>query len=55
MKYINYQNYFFYENLNRAKKFGGRSIDEIIYDTYLNPKINTLSFHQIKNLLKKQS
>ena len=44
---------FFYENLNRAKKFGGRSIDEIIYDTYLNPKINTLSFHQIKNLLKK--
>ena len=21
---------FFYENLNRAKKFGGRSIDEII-------------------------
>lgn len=44
---------FFYENLNRAKKFGGRSIDEIIYDTYLNPKINTLSFHQIKNFLKK--
>ena len=42
----------FSENLNRGKKFGGRSIKEIIYDTYINPKIDSLSFDEIKNLFK---
>ena len=45
----------FSENLNRGRKFGGRSIKEIIYDTYINPKIDTLSFDQIKNLFKKNN
>ena len=45
----------FSENLNRGRKFGGRSIKEIIYDTYINPKIDTLSFDQIKNLFRKNN
>ncbi|WP_440692183.1 class I SAM-dependent methyltransferase [Candidatus Pelagibacter sp. HIMB1695] len=43
----------FNENLNRAKKFGGRSIKEIIFDTYINPKIETLSFKEVESLFKK--
>ena len=43
----------FKENLLRAKKYGGRSEDEIIYDTYLNPKIQTLSFDQVQNIFSK--
>ena len=43
----------FKENLLRGKKYGGRSIKEIIYDTYINPKIETLSFQDIQNLFKK--
>jgi 2-polyprenyl-3-methyl-5-hydroxy-6-metoxy-1,4-benzoquinol methylase len=45
----------FNENLNRGKKFGGRSINEIIYDTYVNPKIDTLSFSKINSLFKKNN
>ena len=45
---------FFSENLKRAKKYGGRSITEIIYDTYINPRINTLSFMEIKKIFKKK-
>lgn len=44
---------FFSENLKRAKKYGGRTILEIIYDTYINPRIDTLSFQEIKKLFKK--
>tara|TARA_B100000795_G_scaffold263660_1_gene243121 strand:- start:866 stop:1654 length:789 start_codon:yes stop_codon:yes gene_type:complete len=44
---------FFSENLKRAKKYGGRTISEIIYDTYINPRIDTLSFQEIKKLFKK--
>ena len=36
---IKYSKILFNENLQRAVKFGGRSIDEIVYDTYINPKI----------------
>lgn len=43
----------FKENLLRAKKYGGRSEDEIIYDTYLNPKIETLSFDQVQNIFNR--
>ena len=43
----------FKENLLRAKKYGGRSEDEIIYDTYLNPKIQTLSFDQVQNIFNR--
>jgi SAM-dependent methyltransferase len=43
---------FFSENLKRAKKYGGRTISEIIYDTYINPRIYTLSFEEIKKVFK---
>ena len=46
---------FFKEHLIRAKKYGGRSIKEIIYDTYINPKIDTLSFREIEALFKKNN
>ena len=45
----------FKENLYRGKKYGGRSIKEIIYDTYINPKIETLSFKEITELFKKNN
>jgi SAM-dependent methyltransferase len=51
---INLSKYFFKENLLRAKKFGGRTETEIIYDTYLNPKIKTLSFDEVKNIFNKK-
>lgn len=51
---IKFSKYLFKENLRRAKKFGGRSEKAIIYDTYLNPKIETLSFDELKKLFKKK-
>lgn len=44
---------FFSENLKRAKKYGGRTTLEIIYDTYINPRIDSLSFHEVKKLFRK--
>lgn len=44
---------FFSENLRRARKYGGRTTLQIIYDTYLNPRIDPLSFQEIKKLFKK--
>jgi len=44
----------FRENLIRAKKFGGRTEEQIIYDTYLNPKIETLSFEEVQNIFNKK-
>lgn len=44
----------FRENLIRAKKFGGRTEEQIIYDTYLNPKIETLSFDEVQNIFNKK-
>ena len=43
----------FSENIRRAKKFGQRSTDSIIYDNYLNPKIDTCSYEEILKLFKK--
>lgn len=40
----------FKENLLRGKKLGGRTEKEIIYDTYLNPKIETLNFDEVKKI-----
>ena len=51
---VNLSKVLFRENLSRAKKFGGRSESEIIYDTYLNPKIETLNFNQIQKLFHKK-
>ena len=44
----------FKENLFRAEKFGGRTEKEIIYDTYINPKIETLSFDQVQDIFNKK-
>ena len=44
----------FRENLIRAKKFGGRTEEQIIYDSYLNPKIETLSFEEVQNIFNKK-
>ena len=45
-------NLLFKEHLNRAKKFGGRSINQIIYDTYINPKIDCQSSEKIISIFK---
>ncbi len=43
----------FSEHLSKSKKYGLRTIDEIIFDTYVNPKINCISFKEIKRILNK--
>ena len=45
----------FKKHLIRSKKFSGRTVNEIIYDTYLNPKINTLSLIEILKFFKKNN
>ena len=44
----------FKEHLKRSKKYSGRTIHEIIHDTYINPKINTLSLIDILNFFNKK-
>lgn len=39
----------FSEHLDRAEKFGGRDRKAIIYDTYLNPKVDTPSISEVLN------
>ncbi len=43
----------FKDHLQRAKKFGGRSINQIIYDTYINPKIDCQSTEEIIEIFEK--
>jgi tRNA(Met) C34 N-acetyltransferase TmcA len=43
----------FNEHLKRAVKYSGRKLNEIIYDTYLNPKIDTLSTNEIEKEFNK--
>jgi 2-polyprenyl-3-methyl-5-hydroxy-6-metoxy-1,4-benzoquinol methylase len=50
-----YAKILFKDHLKRSTKFGGRSINEIISDTYLNPKINTLTTEQILKEFKKNN
>jgi SAM-dependent methyltransferase len=50
---INFAKKLFKEHLKRAQKYSGRSLDEIIYDTYINPKIKTLSLTDIINFFNK--
>jgi 2-polyprenyl-3-methyl-5-hydroxy-6-metoxy-1,4-benzoquinol methylase len=44
---VDLANKFFAENLDRAEKYGHRSRMAIIYDTYVNPKIDTTSMGEI--------
>lgn len=43
----------FKKHLHRARKFGGRSINQIIFDTYINPKIDCQSTKEITEIFKK--
>lgn len=43
----------FNEHLKRAVKYSGRKLNEIIYDTYLNPKIDTLNTNEIEKEFNK--
>ena len=43
----------FPKHLSESKKHGLRTIDEVIFDTYINPKINCISFTDIKKIFNK--
>ena len=43
----------FPKHLSESKKYGLRTIDEVIFDTYINPKINCISFTDIKKIFNK--
>ncbi|WP_234567272.1 class I SAM-dependent methyltransferase [Rhodohalobacter sp. 614A] len=43
----------FTEHLDRAEKFGGRSRKAIIYDTYVNPKMDFISMAELLSWYKK--
>lgn len=43
----------FPEHLNRAEKYGGRSRKAIIYDTYVNPKMDFISIAELLEWYKK--
>ena len=44
---------FFKNHLLRAARFGGRSIESVIYDTYINPKIDVPNINEIMQVFKK--
>ena len=43
----------FSEHLDRAQRFGRRSRKAIIYDTYVNPKIDSMSVGEVMTLFRK--
>ena len=43
----------FNEHIERAHKYGGRSRKAIIYDTYVNPKMDFISIHELMRWYKK--
>jgi len=43
----------FPQHLSESKKYGLRTVDEVIFDTYVNPKINCISFRDIKKIFYK--
>ena len=52
---IKYAKILFKNHLKRSVKYSGRKIDEIIFDTYINPKIENFTFNEIKNLFHKNN
>jgi SAM-dependent methyltransferase len=44
---IKYSKILYKEHLKRSAEFGGRSLDEIVYDTYINPKIYTFGTSEV--------
>ena len=45
----------FKENLIRSEKFGGRNKFQVIFDTYVNPKINSLELEDIVKIFRKNN
>ena len=43
----------FKNHLKRAKKFGLRTNNQVIYDTYVNPTFNCVSHNEVINIFKK--
>ncbi len=51
---IKYSKILFKDHLSRSVKFSGRKIDEIIYDTYINPRIKTVSLEEVLKIFAKK-
>lgn len=45
----------FSEHINRGIKYGGRSKLEIVYDSYLNPKIEAISTYEVKKIFNENN
>lgn len=45
----------FSDHLKRSCKFGLRTVEEVIFDTYINPKINCLTFDEIIKIFNKNN
>lgn len=45
--------FLFTNHLNRSVKFGLRTKEQVIYDTYINPKINCVPYKDIVKIFKK--
>jgi len=52
---VKYAKILFKEHLKRSIKYSGRTINEVIHDTYLNPKAQSLSTEEIKKNFKKNN
>ena len=50
---IKFAKILFTDHLNKAQKFGGRTERQIIFDTYINPKIDCQSSKTIDQIFKK--
>jgi len=49
---IKFSKILFKENIKRGTKFGGRTTNQFIFDEYINPKMESLSFQEIKNIFR---
>ena len=52
---IQFAKILFKDHLQRAKKFSGRSIEGIIFDTYVNPKIYNFGSKEILELFSQNN
>ncbi|MBT5716202.1 MAG: methyltransferase domain-containing protein [Opitutae bacterium] len=50
---IKYSKILFKEHLQRCVEYGGRTIDEIVYDTYINPKIYAFGTAEVIDVFAK--
>ena len=50
---VKYSKILFKSHLQRSVKFSGRDVYEIIYDTYVNPKIHTFGTNEILKIFSK--